>query len=112
MRTKQTDQHPRLSRFTPVPDTFLAKAVESQNSQLAVDPREQKTLFPGDMTPGFNTPASDIDMKKIGQARNTLMGLKLTQVRLHEDKVLALFKMVPVQSHNGFSGPLRQKGVV
>ena len=68
--------------FTPVPDTFLAKAVENQGQQMAVDPREQKTLFPGDMTPGFSTPASDIDMKKIGQARNTLMGLKLTQVSL------------------------------
>lgn len=47
-----------------------------------VDPRDQKmpSLFPGDMTPGFNTPAGDIDMKKIGQARNTLMDIKLTQV--------------------------------
>ena len=76
-------KHSLFKRFTPVPDTFLAKAVENQGQQMAVDPRDQKTLFPGDMTPGFTTPASDIDMKKIGQARNTLMGLKLTQVRTY-----------------------------
>ena len=29
--------------------------------------------------PGFNTPAGDSDMKKIGQARNTLMSIKLSQ---------------------------------
>ena len=59
-------------RYTPVPDTFLAKVVKEQN--------QSTELFPGDETPGFHTPASDIDMKKIGQARNTLMDLKLTQV--------------------------------
>ena len=38
----------------------------------------------GAVTPGLNTPGGstpgDIDMKKIGQARNTLMDIKLTQV--------------------------------
>lgn len=38
----------------------------------------------GALTPGLNTPGGvtpgDIDMKKIGQARNTLMDIKLTQV--------------------------------
>lgn len=37
----------------------------------------------GAITPGVNTPGvtpGDIDMKKIGQARNTLMDIKLTQV--------------------------------
>ena len=69
-----------------MPDTFLAKAVENQGSSNMMDARDQKKLFPGDMTPGFNTPAGDIDMKKIGQARNTLMGLKLTQVSHNEKK--------------------------
>lgn len=35
----------------------------------------------GAITPlGTSTPSADIDMKKIGQARNTLMDIKLTQV--------------------------------
>ena len=35
----------------------------------------------GAITPlGSATPSADIDMKKIGQARNTLMDIKLTQV--------------------------------
>lgn len=35
----------------------------------------------GSITPiGSATPMGDIDMKKIGQARNTLMDIKLTQV--------------------------------
>jgi len=37
------------------------------------------TITPGLSTPGGVTPG-DIDMKKIGQARNTLMDIKLTQV--------------------------------
>ena len=48
----------------------------------------------GPLTPGLNTPggatAGDIDMKKIGQARNTLMDIKLTQV-LSEHTVNMLF---------------------
>ena len=39
------------------------------------------TITPGLNTPGGSTPG-DIDMKKIGQARNTLMDIKLTQVRI------------------------------
>jgi hypothetical protein len=42
------------------------------------------TPYGGALTPGLNTPGGvtpgDIDMKKIGQARNTLMDIKLTQV--------------------------------
>ena len=62
----------------------MAKVAQGQGSNTSLDEREQKygfmTSFPGDTTPGFSTPAGDIDMKKIGQARNTLMDLKLTQV--------------------------------
>lgn len=37
----------------------------------------------GAITPiGTSTPSADIDMKKIGQARNTLMDIKLTQVMM------------------------------
>jgi len=46
-------------RFTPVPDSVLNKNVAmGEMSTTAVDPRGLTTPFPGDMTPGFNTPAS------------------------------------------------------
>ena len=47
-------------RYTPLPDSMLAKQVGANEPT--------SSLLPGDTTPGFNTPASDIDMKKIGQA--------------------------------------------
>lgn len=31
--------------------------------------------------PGMLTPTGDLDLRKIGQARNTLMDIKLNQVR-------------------------------
>lgn len=78
-------RNPKADKFTPVPDSVIAKTLEGGQGSSAVDAREQKfggltTPFPGDTTPGFSTPAGDIDMKKIGQARNTLMDIKLTQV--------------------------------
>ena len=68
-----------------MPDSFLAKVTMGQESNTSVDSKEQafgglNTPFPGDMTPGFHTPGSNIDMQKIGEARNTLMNIKLTQV--------------------------------
>ncbi|KAK2165169.1 hypothetical protein LSH36_54g10005 [Paralvinella palmiformis] len=68
-------RNPRMEKYTPMSDAMLAKAVDAAPGGV-----EGKTLFPGDVTPGFSTPAGDIDMKKIGQARNTLMDIKLTQV--------------------------------
>lgn len=35
---------------------------------------------PGFATPGMLTPTGDLDLRKIGQARNTLMNVKLSQV--------------------------------
>ena len=66
--------------MTPMPDSILAKAAMSQESTV-LDARDQK--FGGlssTVLNGFATPSGDIDMKKIGQARNTLMDMKLTQV--------------------------------
>ena len=40
------------------------------------------TPYPGGMTPGLMTPGTgELDMRKIGQARNTLMDMRLSQVR-------------------------------
>lgn len=48
----------------------------------------------GAITPlGTSTPSGDIDMKKIGQARNTLMDIKLTQVREPITNYLLVFVM-------------------
>lgn len=58
-------------------DSFLAKAVSAGDMNTAMDATEQ--LRGGLETPGLSTP-SDIDMKKIGQARNSLMDIKLSQV--------------------------------
>ena len=39
------------------------------------------TPYPGGMTPGLMTPGTgELDMRKIGQARNTLMDMRLSQV--------------------------------
>jgi len=78
-------RNPRREKFTAVPDSFMGRIISNQGTNTSMDMNEQKyggimTPYPGDQTPGFATPASDIDMKKIGQARNTLMDLKLTQV--------------------------------
>lgn len=78
-------RNPRAEKFTPVPDSVLNKNVQMGETSTSIDKREQMyggltTPFPGDLTPGFHTPATNIDMKKIGQARSTLMDIKLTQV--------------------------------
>ncbi|XP_033726483.1 pre-mRNA-processing factor 6-like [Pecten maximus] len=82
-RTKK-QRNPRAEKFTPVPDSMLARAAASTGTNNSLSEREQKfgghsSTF-GAITPLGGTTTSDIDMKKIGQARNTLMDIKLTQV--------------------------------
>ncbi|KAK3580260.1 hypothetical protein CHS0354_012789 [Potamilus streckersoni] len=82
-------RNPRKEKFTPVPDSVLARAAASTGTSNVLSERDQKyggmsTPF-GTITPGYSTPGGaatpgDIDMKKIGEARNTLMDIKLTQV--------------------------------
>lgn len=82
-RTRKQRGFARAERYTPVPDSVLAKGLADsglQGGNIALDPREQ--MYGGLTTPaGVSTPAGDIDMKKIGQARTSLMDIKLTQVR-------------------------------
>lgn len=55
-------------------------------SATSIDPTSGlASAFPGTTTPGFSTPGmltptGDLDLRKIGQARNTLMNVKLSQV--------------------------------
>ena len=37
-------------------------------------------VTPGGMTTGFATPSADLDLIKIGEARKSLVGVKLDQV--------------------------------
>ncbi|KAF6031157.1 PRPF6 [Bugula neritina] len=70
-------RNPRKEKYSAMSDSFLAKAVAAGEMSNAVDATEQ--LRGGLDTPGLSTP-SDIDMKKIGQARNSLMDIKLSQL--------------------------------
>jgi pre-mRNA-processing factor 6 len=79
-------RNPRAEKFTPVPDSILShnSAIGSGETVVAIDPRTGlKTPLTGTttglLTPGgFLTPGN-LDLRKIGQARNTLMDIKLNQ---------------------------------
>ncbi len=66
----------RADKMTPVPDSVLAKTVAMTQENTVLDARDQK--YGGMST--FGGRETEIDMKKIGEARNTLMDMKLTQV--------------------------------
>ncbi|CAG0881555.1 unnamed protein product [Cyprideis torosa] len=79
-------RNPRNEKFTPVPDSVIAQAVNYGASVSTLDPASgiasqvpHGTATPG-MSTGMLTPSGDLDLRKIGQARNTLMDIKLTQV--------------------------------
>ncbi|XP_031549489.1 pre-mRNA-processing factor 6-like [Actinia tenebrosa] len=77
-------RNPKGEKFTPVPDSVLQGAVLSGNTVSALASRQQKyagfqTPFPGAMTPGFSTPSADLDLNMIGEARKSLVGVKLDQ---------------------------------
>jgi pre-mRNA-processing factor 6 len=69
----------RADKLTPIPDSILAKAALSKETTTRLDSRDQKFSGLTSTLGGLSTPTGDIDMKKIGQARNTLMDMKLTQ---------------------------------
>ncbi|XP_071476325.1 pre-mRNA-processing factor 6-like [Diadema antillarum] len=78
-------RNPKADKITPVPDSFLAKHAMGQGTSNTVDAQMQKygglqTPYPGAMTPGMLTPTGEYDLRKVGEARNTLMGVKLSQV--------------------------------
>lgn len=51
-------------------------------SATSIDPTSglASTYPSSGTTPGMLTPTGDLDLRKIGQARNTLMNVKLSQV--------------------------------
>ncbi|CAG2114082.1 unnamed protein product, partial [Medioppia subpectinata] len=80
-------RNPRAEKFTPVPDSILAhnSSIGSGETVVSIDPRTGlKTPMTagtstGLMTPGGFVTPGNLDLRKIGQARNTLMDLKLNQ---------------------------------
>lgn len=75
-------RNPRAEKFTPLPDSVLARNLGNETS-TSIDPSSGlASMMPGVTTPGMLTPTGDMDLRKIGQARNTLMNVKLSQVKL------------------------------
>jgi len=67
-------------KFTPITDRILSTNLGGQNV-TTIDPNSGlASALPGTSSNnGMLTPSGDLDLRKIGQARNTLMDLKLKQ---------------------------------
>ncbi|XP_036139924.1 pre-mRNA-processing factor 6 isoform X2 [Monomorium pharaonis] len=73
-------RNPRTDKFTPLPDSVLARNLGGETS-TSIDPSSGlASMMPSVAAPGMLTPKGDFDLRKIGQARNTLMNNKLNQV--------------------------------
>ncbi|XP_057325398.1 pre-mRNA-processing factor 6 [Microplitis mediator] len=73
-------RNPRAEKFTPLPDSVLARNLGGE-SAMSIDPASGlASMMPGVATPGMLTPTGDLDLCKIGLARNKLMHVKLSQV--------------------------------
>lgn len=73
------------SRMVPESWTFKLFGFSSQQfgGLNTPYPGGLNTPYPGGMTPGLMTPGTgELDMRKIGQARNTLMDMRLSQVKI------------------------------
>ncbi|XP_071451634.1 pre-mRNA-processing factor 6 [Hetaerina americana] len=79
-------RNPRAEKFTPLPDSVLARnlggeTTSSIDANIPSPGNTGGTVTPSGLTtPGMLTPTGDLDLCKIGQARNTLMNVKLSQV--------------------------------
>lgn len=72
-------RNPRAEKLTPMPDSILAhRAGLASGETYAIDPSTgmQTPMVAGGAAEG----SGKLDMRKIGQARNTLMDIKLTQL--------------------------------
>lgn len=74
-------RNPRAERFTPLPDSVLSRNLGGETT-TSIDPSSglMSAIPSGNATPGMLTPTGDLDLRKMGQARNTLMNVKLNQV--------------------------------
>ncbi|KAF6200949.1 hypothetical protein GE061_005396 [Apolygus lucorum] len=73
-------RNPRAERFTPLPDSVLTRNMGGE-SQSTIDPSSGlMSAIPGTASQGMLTPTGDLDLRKMGQARNNLMNVKLNQI--------------------------------
>lgn len=74
-------RNPRSEKYTPVPDSILAhNAGMSSDTVTSIDPLTGlRTVIPGTSTGIMSSAPASLDLRKIGQARNTLMDIKLNQ---------------------------------
>ncbi|KAH8364181.1 hypothetical protein KR084_003469 [Drosophila pseudotakahashii] len=73
-------RNPRAEKFTPLPDSLISRNLGGESSSTLDPSSGLASMVPGVATPGMLTPTGDLDLRKIGQARNTLMNVKLSQV--------------------------------
>ncbi|KAF0992802.1 hypothetical protein HZS_4182, partial [Henneguya salminicola] len=80
-------RNPMAERFTPIPDSIIAHNIMKSTNVSYLDPRQSSGMvspFPGSMTPGYMTSGfatpGQVDLIKIGQARKSLVGVKLDQI--------------------------------
>lgn len=78
-------RNPRQDKLTPLPDSVLAhRAAMATNQTYSIDPltglKTPLTDGTGSIVGTKSVVPGDLDLRKIGQARNTLMDLKLNQV--------------------------------
>ena len=68
-------------KYTPISDTLLAKSLGGEQISTLDPTSSLASVIPGTSTSsgGMLTPSGDLDLRKISQARNTLMDLKLKQ---------------------------------
>jgi len=72
-------RNPRAEEFIPLPDSVLSCNLSAESSST-IDPSSGlASAVPGTVS-GILTPTGDLDLRKIGQARNSLMNVKLSQV--------------------------------
>ena len=73
-----------------MPDSVIQRAAAGQSAHVSLDSRQQilggfMTPYSrgtsGTITPGFST-STRIDLNQIGEARNSMLSIKLDQVRL------------------------------
>lgn len=74
-------RNPRLEKITPIPDTLLTRGLSQNATVNSISARGGMTTpYPGGDTPSWSQSSGELDMRKIGQARNTLMDMRLSQV--------------------------------
>uniref|UniRef100_A0A0N4ZT01 Pre-mRNA-processing factor 6 n=1 Tax=Parastrongyloides trichosuri TaxID=131310 RepID=A0A0N4ZT01_PARTI len=74
-------RNPRSDKFTPVPDSIIASSMSFGQTTSVMDPTVQNgmtSVINGTETT-FKVPSNDLDLVKIGQAKNRIMDIHLNK---------------------------------